>query len=99
KFYFSISAGTAINNYDVTSQYNHQNYLNQRLDILPSIRTYGNFRFGKSTSIGINYSYREESPYFFQLLEYEDLSNPLYITTGNKDLKTTQRHSVYLSFN
>lgn len=99
KITFNFNAGTAINNYDVSSFYNNESYLNQRLDVLPSISSYASLRLGKSTSIGMNYSYREESPYFFQLLEYEDLSNPLYITKGNKDLETTQRHSLYLSFN
>ena len=99
KFYFSAGAGTAINNYDVASYYNGTNFLNQRTDLLPSIRTYGNYRIGKSTSISLNYSYREESPMMNQLLEYEDLSNPLFISKGNKDLQTTQRHNLYLNFN
>lgn len=98
KFYTSVSAGTAINNYNISSDYNNQKYINKRFDILPRIRFYGNLRLGKSTNIGVNYSYREESPYFFQMLEYEDLSNPLFTTTGNKDLQTTQRHSMYLNF-
>lgn len=98
KFYTSFSVGTAMNNYDITSNYNNQEYINNRFDILPSASFYGSLRFGKSTSIGLNYSYREESPYFFQMLEYEDLSNPLYITQGNKDLQTTQRHTLYLNY-
>ncbi len=99
KYYFTFGGGTAINNYDVMSFYNSENYVNQRLDILPNARVYANYRIGKSTSIGANYSYREDSPMMFQLLEYEDLSNPLFRSTGNKDLKTTQRHSFYLNFN
>lgn len=99
KTYFNFSSGTTINNYNISSLYNNQNYLNQRLDILPTIRTYGSFRLGKSTSIYANYDYSESSPYLTQLLEYEDLSNPLYITKGNKDLKTAQRHSVYFGYN
>lgn len=99
KVYFSINGGTTINNYNVSSFYNHQNYLNQRLDVLPSFSTYGSLRFGKSTSIGINYSYQEQSPMMSQLLEYEDLSSSLSTIKGNKDLKTEQNHSVYLNFN
>ncbi len=99
KYYLSFGAGTAINNYDVMSFYNNENYINQRLDILPSVRAYANYRIGKSTSIGANYSYREDSPMMFQLLEYEDLSNPLFRSVGNKDLQTTQRHNLYLNFN
>ena len=99
KYYFSINGGTTINNYDVSSFYNSQSYLNQRLDVLPNIRTYGNLRLGKSSSIYANYSYQEESPMMMQLLEYEDLSNSLSTIKGNKDLLTKKQHSVYLGFN
>jgi len=99
KYYFSFGAGTVLNNYDVMSSYNNANYVNKRLDILPNVRTYANYRIGKSTSISANYSYREDSPLMFQLLEYEDLSNPLFISKGNKDLQTVQRHNFYLNFN
>lgn len=95
----SANLGTTFNNFDVASLYNNQNYLNQRLDVLPNISSYASIRFGKSTRLFVNYSYREDSPSFYQLLEYEDLSNPLFITTGNKDLKTTQRHNLYFNFN
>ena len=99
KFSLNIGSGTTINNYNVTSLYKNQQYLNQRLDILPSVRTYVNYRLGKSMSIYANYSYQETSPYMSQLLEYVDLSGTLSTMQGNKDLKTTQQHSVYLGFN
>lgn len=99
KYFFTLNSGTAINNYDISSLYNNERYLNQRLDILPSVRTYGNYRIGKSMSIYANYSYTENSPYMAQLLEYIDLSSTLSTTQGNKDLKTSTQHSFYLGFN
>ncbi|HLW61907.1 MAG TPA: TonB-dependent receptor [Flavobacterium sp.] len=98
KITLSTNVGSTFNNYDIASLYNDQNYLNQRLDVLPNLSSFASIRFGKSTRLSVNYSYREESPSFHQLLEYEDLSNPLFITSGDKNLKTTQRHSVYLNF-
>lgn len=99
KFYFSFSGGTTLNNYNISSFYNSQSYLNQRLDVLPNIRSYGNLKLGKSASIYANYSYQEESPMMMHLLEYQDLSSSLSTIKGNKDLQTQQRHNVYLGFN
>lgn len=98
KVWLSLSAGTSINNYDVSSSYNNNLYLNNRLDVLPELDLSTSIQMGKNRSIYVNYSYNERSPYLYQLLEYEDLSSPLYISKGNKDLKTTQEHSMYLSF-
>lgn len=98
KVWFNLAAGTAFNNYDVSSQYNNNNYLNNRFDILPQLNVSTSIQLGKSKSIYANYSYSENSPYLQQLLEYEDLSNPLFRSTGNRDLLTTQEHSAYLSF-
>lgn len=93
-----MSAGTTLNNYDITSRYNNGDYLNKRLDVLPEIDLSASIQLGKSTSIYTNYSYQESSPSMFQMLEYEDLSNPLYTTRGNKDLLTTQQHQLFFNF-
>lgn len=99
KIWLSATVGTAINNYDVSSLYNNTHYLNQRLDVLPNASLSTNVQLGKSSSIYANYSYQETSPYLNQLLEYEDLSNPLFTTIGNKDLLTTQEHNLFFNFN
>lgn len=99
KLYLNFSGGTTINNYNVSSFYNSESYLNQRLDVLPNIRSYARLQLGKSSSIYGNYSYSEESPMMMQLLEYTDLSSSLSTIKGNKDLLTQQRHNVYLGFN
>lgn len=98
KLWLYVGAGTTFNNYDVSSQYNNNNYLNNRFDILPQLNVSTSIQLGKSKSIYANYSYTENSPYLNQLLEYEDLSSPLFRSTGNRDLLTTQEHSAYLSF-
>ncbi len=99
KVWFNLAAGTSFNNYDVASSYNNNNFLNKRFDVLPQLNASTNVQIGKSKSIYANYSYSEKSPYLRELLEYEDLSSPLFISKGNKDLQTTQEHSVYFSFN
>lgn len=98
KLWLNMSAGTTLNNYDITSRYNNGDYLNKRLDVLPEIDLSASIQLGKSTSIYTNYSYQESSPSMFQMLEYEDLSNPLYTTRGNKDLLTTQQHQLFFNF-
>lgn len=99
KINLGLNTGTIFNSYNVSSYYNSQNYTNERLDILPYAGVYASLRLGKSSSLYTNYTYKEESPILSQLLEYEDLSNPLSTLTGNKDLKTSQRHNIYLGFN
>lgn len=99
KVYFNFEAGTGINNYDISSAYNQQHYINQRLDLLATVNSYISLQLGKSANIYGNYRYTEDSPAMFQMLEYKDLSNPLYITSGNKNLKTTQAHNFYLGYN
>ncbi|UUV22556.1 outer membrane beta-barrel protein [Paenimyroides aestuarii] len=99
KVWFNLSAGTTFNNYDVSSFYNNVHYLNNRFDILPKINASTSIEVGKSKRVYANYSYNESSPFLNQLLEYEDLSNPLFISKGNKDLQTSQEHSIYLNFN
>lgn len=98
KLWIYVGAGTTFNNYDVSSQYNNNTYLNNRFDILPQLNVSTSIQLGKSKSIYANYSYTENSPYLNQLLEYEDLSSPLFRSIGNRDLLTTQEHSAYLSF-
>lgn len=99
KLWFYVGAGTIFNNYDVSSFYNNNTYLNNRFDILPQLNVSTNVQIGKSKSIYANYSYTENSPFLSQLLEYEDLSSPLFRSIGNRDLQTTQGHSAYFSFN
>ncbi len=99
KLWLSLTVGTGFNNYNVTSFYNNNHYVNKRLDILPEIDANASVELGKSKRIYTNYSYNERSPFLNQLLEYEDLSNPLFKSKGNKDLKTSKEHNVYLSFN
>lgn len=99
KVWFTLAAGTVFNNYDVSSYYNNDSYLNNRFDILPQLNVSTSVQIDKSKSIYANYSYSERSPFLSQLLEYEDLSSPLFRSTGNKDLLATQEHSTYFSFN
>lgn len=99
KFRLSFNTSTTFNNYNVYSQYNQQYYVNERLDVLPEISTNFSFNLGETKSIYVSYDYDESSPYLHHLLEYEDLSSPLYKRKGNPNLKTQKSHSGYLSFN
>lgn len=99
KLWLNLSTGTTLHNYDISSTYNNTKYLNERFDILPQVNMSVNYQLDKSKSIYTSYSYTETSPYLFQMLEYEDLSNPLYITSGNKNLLPTISHNIYFNFN
>ena len=98
KFYINTNVGTEFVNYDVNSSYNFQNYLNDRFDILPKIYINSSITVGKSSNIYVSYNYGGRTPQMDQLLEYEDLSNPLFTTKGNKDLLPEISHNPSLYF-
>lgn len=59
----------------------------------------GTLFFSKSTHMSFNYATSRDFPTYQQLQSVVDNSNPLSITTGNPDLKTSQLHNFNLSIN
>ncbi|MFN3753462.1 outer membrane beta-barrel protein [Flavobacterium sp.] len=80
------------------------NYLGLTTDrnknyVFPRIKGYISHRMGKSKSIYSFYDYGVQLPQANQVLPVENLSNPLSTFVGNEDLRPTQRHNLYFSFN
>jgi hypothetical protein len=67
--------------------------------VFPRIKGYISHRMGKSKSIYSFYDFGVQLPQAGQVLPVENLSNPLSTFVGNENLKPTQRHNLYFSFN
>lgn len=82
----------------------NSNYLGVNTDrnknyVFPRVKGYISHTIGKSKSIYSFYDYGVELPQANQVLPVENLSNPLSTLIGNDELKPTQRHNLYFSFN
>jgi outer membrane beta-barrel protein/carboxypeptidase-like protein len=93
-----VTAGSMIAQFD-----NHSLYLDNVTDLkknylLPSFRTFLNYKMSKSKSIWANYNYQINFPTAFQVLPVEDLANPLSTFIGNPDLGLNKNHYLYVSF-
>lgn len=58
-----------------------------------------NFLFAKGKYLSLNYDGMSIAPTIEQLQPLPDLSNPLFISTGNPDLKQSFNHSVNINLN
>lgn len=67
--------------------------------VMPRVKGYISHRITKSKSIYSFYDYGVSLPEAYQVLAFENLSNPLNTIIGNDDLKPTQKHQMYFSFN
>ena len=59
----------------------------------------GRYRFDNKASFYFNYDIDNRPPSLNQLQPFENVSNPTNIVKGNPDLKPSQRHRGYFSFN
>lgn len=57
------------------------------------------YKFSPKASINLGYNLNNQPPQIFQLRPFQDVSNPLNIITGNPNLKPSNNHSLWLSFN
>jgi outer membrane receptor protein involved in Fe transport len=62
------------------------------LDILPSASL--NYKFSEQTNLRANYRSSTREPSISQLQNAVDISNPLFVSTGNPDLKQSVTHSL-----
>ncbi|NNT71973.1 outer membrane beta-barrel protein [Flavobacterium sp. IMCC34852] len=67
--------------------------------VMPRVKGYISHRITKSKSIYSFYDYGVNLPEANQVLAFENLSNPLNTVIGNDNLKPTQKHQLYFSFN
>lgn len=99
KYSLGVTAGTNVINYNNFGTYMGTDYTVNRNYMLPTVDGYFRLRFGKTTSLFLNYSYDVELPTATQILPIEDISNPLYTMIGNANLSPKKSHSTYMSFN
>ena len=63
----------------------------------PSLRA--TWKLSKTVGLELNYSFRTSQPQILQTIGYRDLTDPLFITEGNPNLKDTHTHDVKLTYN
>ena len=68
-----------------------------RFFIDPSLRA--TWKLSKTVGFELNYSFGTRKPDILQTIGYRDLTDPLFITEGNPDLKDTHAHDVKLTYN
>ena len=94
-----INLGTEITRFENSSNYLNENTVLNKSFIFPKVSTYLSYKFTKSKSMYVNYSYSVSLPTSNQILPVINLSNPLNTITGNPDLEPTQRNNFYFGFN
>ena len=68
-----------------------------RFIIDPSLKA--TWKLSKTAGFELNYSFTTKQPDIIQTIDYRDLTDPLFITEGNPDLKDTHAHDVKLTYN
>jgi hypothetical protein len=68
-----------------------------RFIIDPSLKA--TWKLSKTAGFELNYSFTTKQPDIIQTIGYRDLTDPLFITEGNPDLKDTHTHDVKLTYN
>ena len=63
----------------------------------PSLRA--TWKLSKTVGFELNYSFKTTQPEIIQTIGYRDLTDPLYITEGNPELRNTHIHEVKLTHN
>ncbi|WP_284651434.1 outer membrane beta-barrel protein [Flavobacterium terrisoli] len=94
-----INFGPEFINFDAQSNYLGVTTNRDRNYVMPRVKGYLSHRFNKSKSIYTFYDYGVQLPEANKVLAFEDLSNPLNTVIGNENLKPTQTHNLYFSFN
>ena len=67
------------------------------LFINPSLRA--TLKLNKTIGFEMNYNFRTQRPQILHTLDYRDLTNPLFITEGNPNLKDLHIHNISLNYN
>ena len=65
--------------------------------IEPSLKA--TWKLSKTAGFELNYSFTTKQPDILQTIGYRDLTDPLFITEGNPDLKDTHAHDMKLTYN
>lgn len=94
-----INFGPEFVTFDARSNYLGLTTNRNKNYVYPRVKGYISHRMGKSKSIYSFYDYGVQLPQANQVLPVENLSNPLSTFVGNDDLRPTQKHNLYFSFN
>lgn len=94
-----LESGVVIADNFSSALFNQENYSSSKNYISPHGRAFANYRLSKGMSLFGNYNYNVQYPTGFQVLDIEDVSNPLNTIVGNPDLKPSETHAAFLSFN
>ena len=57
------------------------------------------WKLNKTAGFELNYSFTNKLPDILQTIGYRDLTDPLFVTEGNPDLRDTHTHDVNLTYN
>ena len=57
------------------------------------------WKLSNTIGLDLNYSFTTRQPDIIQTIGYRDLTDPLFITEGNPDLRNTHTHAVSLTYN
>ena len=63
----------------------------------PSLKA--TWKLSKTAGLELKYSFTTHQPDILQAIGYRDLTDPLFITEGNPDLKDSHTHDVKLTYN
>lgn len=99
KFNASISGGMQFMSQKNNGNYMSQDYYLKQNFALPSASANAHYRFGKGSSIYVNYNYDVMLPSAQQLLPIENLANPLNTYIGNPELDPSRIHTMYAGWN
>ena len=101
-----ISSVKLMPNLSTKWQREHQDYQRGLLDttatrsrllLEPSLRL--TWKIAKTVGMELNYDYTTSQPSLISTLAYRDLTDPLYITEGNPNLKDSHTNHFRLNFN
>lgn len=97
-FNFNIESGVEVTDLDYETFFNKKLYESSQSYMAPVVNLFSRYTLSKGKSIFATYNYRQNYPSGYQVLEIEDISNPLNTIIGNPELKPIESHSVFLSY-
>lgn len=95
---FDISLGTTIANFNANSWYLSKFQSSSKTYVYPYANLYLNYKFNKTKSFYLNYSFRNDFAEAKQVLPVIDISNPLNTFVGNTDVGTNKTHYFFGQF-
>lgn len=99
KFMLDLESGVQIVDHNSNALFDEALYSFSKKYLSPHLRGFARYTIAKGKSVYGNYNYNVQYPTGFQILDIEDVSNPLVTIRGNSNLKPSDTHVAFLSFN